>query len=139
MHGEDVLPALRGEIAVDERYGQAIDRARGLWEQKRFFHWDLEFPEVFVDLAGRDWAEDGGFDAVIGNPPYVRQEPLAPLKPYLAANYAESTTASPTCSSTSSSEGCASCNSSGRLAYIPGNSWLGPTSPPRCGLSGCPA
>ena len=82
-HSGDVLPALRGEIAVDERYGQAIARARELWEQQRFFHWDLEFPEVFIDLAGRDWAADGGFDAMIGNPPYVRQEALAPLKPYL--------------------------------------------------------
>ena len=29
----------------------------------RFFHWELEFPEVFV--SGR-----GGFDAVVGNPPW---------------------------------------------------------------------
>ena len=32
------------------------------------FHWELEFPEVFFDLTGR--REDGGFDIVIGNPPY---------------------------------------------------------------------
>ena len=88
MHSADVLPALRGEIVVDERYQQAIARARSLWEQQRFFHWDLEFPEVFVDLAGRDWAADGGFDVMVGNPPYVRQEMLAPLKPYLQASYA---------------------------------------------------
>ena len=31
---------------------------------------------------------EGGFDAVIGNPPYVRQERLAALKPALAASYA---------------------------------------------------
>ena len=88
MHSGDVLPALRGEIVVDERYQRAIARARDLWERQRFFHWDLEFPEVFIDLAGRDWAADGGFDAMIGNPPYVRQEALAPLKPYLQASYA---------------------------------------------------
>jgi hypothetical protein len=29
------------------------------------FHWELEFPEVFVD-AGR-----GGFDAIVGNPPFL--------------------------------------------------------------------
>jgi hypothetical protein len=33
--------------------------------ERRPFHWDLEFPEVF----GRS---SPGFDAVIGNPPYVR-------------------------------------------------------------------
>lgn len=35
--------------------------------QYRFFHWELEFPEVFFGKG----AKDGGFDAVVGNPPYV--------------------------------------------------------------------
>ncbi|MDX2401524.1 N-6 DNA methylase [Streptomyces microflavus] len=46
-----------------------------LSEQYRFFHWHLEFPEVFAvpdSGAGVDpatgWA--GGFDAVVGNPPW---------------------------------------------------------------------
>ncbi|WP_027718755.1 Eco57I restriction-modification methylase domain-containing protein [Desulfovirgula thermocuniculi] len=34
-------------------------------ERERFFHWELEFPEVFVD------AERPGFDAVLGNPPFL--------------------------------------------------------------------
>jgi hypothetical protein len=34
-----------------------------------FFHWPLEFPDVFYDTPGR--TQDGpGFDAVIGNPPW---------------------------------------------------------------------
>ena len=32
------------------------------------FHWDLAFPEVFCDANGV--RVDGGFDAIIGNPPY---------------------------------------------------------------------
>ena len=32
------------------------------------FHWELEFPEVFFDFTHR--RPEGGFDAVIGNPPY---------------------------------------------------------------------
>ena len=32
------------------------------------FHWDLAFPEVFCDEAGE--RAGGGFDAIIGNPPY---------------------------------------------------------------------
>jgi len=41
-------------------------------EKKLPFVWDLEFIEVF-------WAEGRkGFDIVIGNPPYVRQEQIAP-------------------------------------------------------------
>lgn len=30
--------------------------------ERRFFHWALEFPEVF---------SEGGFDAIVGNPPFV--------------------------------------------------------------------
>ena len=43
------------------------------------FDWDAEFAEVFAS---------GGFDVVIGNPPYVRQELLTPFKPYLQEHYA---------------------------------------------------
>ena len=39
------------------------------------FHWACEFPDVFI--------EGHGFDAVVGNPPYVRQEILSPIKPLL--------------------------------------------------------
>ena len=31
-------------------------------QQKRFFHWFLEFPEIFVK---------GGFDCILGNPPFL--------------------------------------------------------------------
>lgn len=71
LSGGDVLPALRGERQVDDKYQQTIDLGYSINQDKRFFHWDLEFPEVFVDLYKRDWDEDGGFDAIIGNPPYV--------------------------------------------------------------------
>jgi Eco57I restriction-modification methylase/restriction endonuclease TaqI-like protein len=42
------------------------------------FDWHAEFPEIF---------KAGGFDAVIGNPPYVRQESLASFKDYFEQNY----------------------------------------------------
>ncbi len=35
----------------------------------RFFHWELEFPEVFFDEDGRRRGRPG-FDAVVGNPPW---------------------------------------------------------------------
>jgi len=46
------------------------------------FEWRFEFPEVLND--------DGdfvGFDVVIGNPPYIRQEEIKDQKPYLKSNY----------------------------------------------------
>lgn len=40
-----------------------VDAANQLAQEKRFFHWALEFPHVF---------EQGGFDCVLGNPPWER-------------------------------------------------------------------
>jgi hypothetical protein len=42
-------------------------------ERERFFHWELEFPEVFADLPGRQ--AGGGFDCVLGNPPWEKVKP----------------------------------------------------------------
>ncbi|MER6971190.1 N-6 DNA methylase [Nocardioides sp. NPDC000445] len=43
-------------------------------EEYRFFHWHLEFPEIFDRAGGRaggaGWT--GGFDCMIGNPPWER-------------------------------------------------------------------
>ncbi len=36
---------------------------------RRFFHWELEYPEVFFDRDGQRLPR-AGFDAVIGNPPW---------------------------------------------------------------------
>jgi hypothetical protein len=55
-------------------------------KELRFFHWELLFPEIFFDADGKRKAESG-FDAVVGNPPYVRQEHLRPIKGYLAGRY----------------------------------------------------
>lgn len=44
----------------------------------RPFDWTTAFPEVTAR---------GGFDVVIGNPPYVRMEHLKPIKPYLSEHY----------------------------------------------------
>ncbi len=54
--------------------------------EETFFHWELEFPEVFFSDEGEN-REDAGFDAVVGNPPYVRQEQLHELKSLLSQNF----------------------------------------------------
>ncbi len=43
--------------------------------RERFFHWELEFPEVFFDEQGEPRA-DPGFDAVVGNPPWAAAREL---------------------------------------------------------------
>jgi hypothetical protein len=42
------------------------------------FDWEREFADAF---------QEGGFDVVIGNPPYVRQEGLGEFKPYFQRKY----------------------------------------------------
>ena len=58
---------------------------------RRFFHWELEFPDVFHADDGSPKANPG-FDAVIGNPPYVRIQGFPRLEiDYLTANFATAT------------------------------------------------
>jgi type I restriction-modification system DNA methylase subunit len=59
------------------------DRADALATQRHFFHWELEFPEIFFDKHGQPKGNDAGFDAVIGNPPWIRQETFSADKPAL--------------------------------------------------------
>jgi hypothetical protein len=44
-------------------HGQVLGNALALAHRHRFFHWPLEFPEVFAE---------GGFDVVLCNPPWER-------------------------------------------------------------------
>lgn len=52
----------RGRGAVSP---QLLAHAQTLAERLRFFHWPLEFPEVF---------QKGGFDVVLGNPPWDQMQ-----------------------------------------------------------------
>ena len=46
-----------------------LSEARDIASRERFFHWSLEFPEIFFTGDGSP-RSDGGFDAVVGNPPW---------------------------------------------------------------------
>jgi hypothetical protein len=46
------------------------------------FDWAAQFPAIMAA---------GGFDVVVGNPPYVRMEVLKPIKPYLEKHFATAT------------------------------------------------
>jgi hypothetical protein len=51
-----------------------------------FLHWKLAFPEAFYEETGEQ-LDDAGFDAVVGNPPYVRMEEFKKVKNYLETEY----------------------------------------------------
>ncbi len=75
-------------IAVPAKLQEWLDQAERIAERDHFFHWELEFPEVFFDRNGQPLGDEAGFDAVIGNPPYVRSEHLKPFKPYFESAFA---------------------------------------------------
>lgn len=59
---------LDNEVDIDKlcRQFRRFDIVRKISEQQHFFHWELEFADVFESR--------GGFDLIIGNPPWVKLE-----------------------------------------------------------------
>lgn len=58
-----------------ETYPEIVEKCKKALQvakEKMFFHWRIEFPEVFYTERGEK--ENPGFDCVIGNPPYVNVE-----------------------------------------------------------------
>lgn len=65
----------KGEMSPQ---GQATAEAWVMAERKRFFHWFLEFPEII----GR-----GGFDCILGNPPYLGDKRISGTYGYPFCEY----------------------------------------------------
>ncbi|MDS0280236.1 Eco57I restriction-modification methylase domain-containing protein [Halomicroarcula sp. S1AR25-4] len=83
---ERMAEALRDDSWADIEGQDWYKSAQAMAEDQRFFHWELEFPIAFYEQDG-ERKEDSGFDAVIGNPPYVRMEEFKELKNYLSQEY----------------------------------------------------
>jgi hypothetical protein len=71
--------ATKAQLITDEEFrafldghrtpqGQATAAAWALAERKRFFHWFLHFPDIIAR---------GGFDCILGNPPYLGGQALS--------------------------------------------------------------
>jgi len=74
------------EIKKQQKKVEKLEKHKAGEESGAFynhaFEWRFEFPEV-LDEEGRFT----GFDVVIGNPPYIRQEQLKEMKPYFKSNF----------------------------------------------------
>jgi hypothetical protein len=57
-----------------ETYRERLDELRAAENELVPFHWQIEFPEVFE-------RENGGFDAIVGNPPFAGKNTIAQANP----------------------------------------------------------
>ena len=73
-HNDTKKKWLREEIDILK------SQIQGWQEYKDVFIWQVEFPEIF---------HEGGYDIVIGNPPYVDQRHIRKLKPILKKLFPE--------------------------------------------------
>ena len=55
-----------------QRFAELLAQARALIGEERFFNWQAAFPGVWTHLDSAE--RRGGFDAVIGNPPWDRMK-----------------------------------------------------------------
>jgi hypothetical protein len=104
--------------------GALLEHSVALAAHHHFFHWELAFPEVFFDRQGQPKGAAAGFDAVVGNPPYVRQEELGDLKPYFAAAYPATYHGVADIYVYFYEQGLRLTRAGGRMAYIVTNKWM---------------
>jgi hypothetical protein len=62
------ITAKEGMATFKQRVNASVrlDTVKQLAEKRRFFHWELAFADIF--------AEQGGFDLMLGNPPWLKVE-----------------------------------------------------------------
>jgi hypothetical protein len=100
-----------GNSIVDNDSEDIDDEAK---QTLKIFDWNTEFKEII---------DSGGFDIIIGNPPYVRQEKIGDIKPFLDGRY---------CVYTSTADlyvyfyerGISLLKDGGYLGYISSNKWM---------------
>ena len=64
-----------GLLELEDEFRAAVAVLKNGPKGVQPFHWDLEFPEVFrLDSGG---ARVGGFDAIVGNPPFAGKNTIA--------------------------------------------------------------
>jgi type I restriction-modification system DNA methylase subunit len=69
-HSGDIESMVKNLDHLQTGDKKLVDVASNIAAERRYFHWELEFPEVFFDRGIERTSP--GFDAVVGNPPWER-------------------------------------------------------------------
>jgi hypothetical protein len=104
------------------RFAAILNRAHDLIAAERFQNWQIAFAGVW-----RRWESaelHGGFDAVIGNPPYVRQELLGAVKPALKRAFPATYDGYADLYIYFYEQGLKLLRPGGRLSYVVTNKWM---------------
>lgn len=110
------------EKRAAEAFVPVLNRARTFVANHRLHNWQIAFPGVWRNWDGKQL--EGGFHAVIGNPPYVRQELIKALKPMLKRDYPGSYDGSADLFVYFYELGFTLLKPGGRLSYVVTNKWL---------------
>lgn len=116
---EKYLQSHHGEKQALKKQVEAKKQEIITWARPRGgvagFDWAIEFAEVFAD---------GGFDIVVANPPYVRQELIKDQKPGLSKNFPEVYTGTADLYCFFYARAVQMLNKGGMLSFISPNKWF---------------
>ena len=128
---ETEIEKQKREITGDQKYNEhELATTLSTWlpnlatrsTSAQFLHWQVAFPGIW-----RDWEQEtlvGGFDAIIGNPPYVRQELIKAIKPQLKRTYPDTYDGAADLYVYFYDQGLRLLKPGGRLSYVVTNKWM---------------
>jgi hypothetical protein len=122
-HAKDILDKV-GNGARDSapRFAGILNRARALIRSEKFQNWQVAFPGVWTQWESGEL--QGGFHAVVGNPPYVRQELIKAYKPHLKRAFPDSYDGAADLYVYFYDQGLRLLKPGGRLSYVVTNKWM---------------
>jgi hypothetical protein len=104
------------------RFAELLNQARALVRSERFQNWQVAFPGVWTQWESG--VLHGGFHAVVGNPPYVRQELIKPYKAPLKRGFPDTYDGSADLYVYFYDQGLKLLKPGGRLSYVVTNKWM---------------
>lgn len=120
---KDVIGQLsNGARAAAGRFAGVLNAARDLVRSERFQNWQVAFPGVWSQWESGEL--HGGFHAVVGNPPYVRQELIKDYKPHLKRGFEPVYDGSADLYVYFYDQGLRLLKPGGRLSYVVTNKWM---------------
>lgn len=120
---KDVLSGLSSKvIKAAKNFASIIRDARQLIAAERFQNWQVSFPGIWKNWGAAEL--NGGFDAVIGNPPYVRAGLITAYKPALKRSFLDTYDGNADLYVYFYERGLQLLKPGGRLSYVVTNKWM---------------